>query len=126
MPGVSEANMLKDKFQVNCPEKIAERMNIRVVEHGLPDSKSFSYRDEKTGRVYILVPENITSWRRRYLIAHELAHIIMHPGQINHEYTVNSRFVTSYLDREAELFARELLSPTEKPALRRAKLSYTV
>lgn len=126
MEGISEANKLKDKFQVNCPERIAEMMNISVVEHDLPDFKSFSYRDAEAGKIYILVPGNIPAWRRKYLIAHELAHLVMHPGQTNHEYTVSSRFVTSYLEREAELFARELLSPAEKPALRQAKLSYNV
>ena len=76
--------------------RIASDMGIRVMTSSLPNQISGFIRKQKdtnnTDKVTIVVNENHSSTRKRFTIAHELAHFILHYDKIG----------DGIVDREAE------------------------
>ena len=64
--------------------------------------------------------------RQRYTIAHEIAHFELHKGQIGNGITENAMYrsvgVSDKQEREANLFAAEMLMP--EYAVRQARVKY--
>jgi Zn-dependent peptidase ImmA (M78 family) len=124
-----QAEALLAKFEVvggPVPvEKIARALGIDIKLDEVDDNLSgFLVRDEKGKKTVIGANKSHHPNRRRFTIAHELGHYLLHKGQLVHldenrvAFTVNLRNSESAKgedpeEREANLFAAELLMPAK-------------
>ena len=104
-------------------EKIATRLGAKVIETGASDDLSgFLLRDPRKNSIIIGVNADHHVNRRRFTIAHECGHLLLHKGNELHVdkqgsgYQVNLRDGESSTgenndEMEANLFAAELLMP---------------
>ena len=118
-----------DEHCPDCPpanvEQIAKRLGIEVKFDSVDDDLSgFLYREPKTGRAVIGVNANHHPHRQTFTIAHELGHYLLHESETVHVdskkdgYTLQLRNPTSATgtnisEREANLFAAEVLMPAK-------------
>ncbi len=105
--------------------KIAESLGIEVkIESVDKDLSGFLLREPKTGRAVIGVNSNHHENRQTFTIAHELGHYLLHEAETVHldskssGYTLQLRSPASATgeninEREANLFAAELLMPAK-------------
>ncbi len=106
-------------------DKIVRAFEIEIrldeVDDGLC---GFLFRDKKTGRTVIGANKGHPRNRQRFTIAHELGHFLLHEGETIHldedrgAFTINRRDLKSAKgeddgEREANLFAAELLMPAK-------------
>ncbi len=124
-----QAESLLAKFKVAggpVPvEKIARSLGIDIKPDNVDDDLSgFIVRDGRSKRTVIGVNKSHHARRQRFTIAHELGHYLLHKGQTVHldenrgAFTVNLRNSESAKgedpeEREANLFAAELLMPAK-------------
>ena len=104
-------------------EGLARHMGIEVRFENVDDKLSgFLFRDVKAKKAIIGVNGSHHVNRRRFTIAHELGHYLLHPGEPVHvdgadvAFRLNRRDQDSSTghddsEREANLFAAELLMP---------------
>ena len=104
-------------------ELIATRLGATIIEEPAEDELSgFLLRDRRKNKIIIGVNENHHKNRRRFTIAHECGHLLLHDGEELHVdkrwsgYEVKMRDTqsstgTSIDEMEANLFAAELLMP---------------
>jgi Zn-dependent peptidase ImmA (M78 family) len=105
-------------------EQIARELNIEVLRKEGPDDLSgFLLRDAKRKKAVIGVNPGHHPKRQRFTIAHEIAHFLLHEGEQVHLDRGNfgirvklrdkkSSEGTDVDEKEANLFAAELLMPT--------------
>ena len=105
--------------------KLARALNIQIKLDEVDDELSgFLFRDKKAGRAVIGVNKSQHPNRQRFTIAHELGHYMLHEGETVHldhtrsAVTINLRDSASSTgendeEREANLFAAELLMPSK-------------
>ena len=103
--------------------KIAESLGIEVKTESVDkDLSGFLFREPKSGRAVIGVNSNHHKNRQTFTIAHELGHYLLHEAETVHldskssGYTLQLRSPASATgeninEREANLFAAELLMP---------------
>lgn len=104
-------------------EQIAREYNIIVRQADLPDEIS-GVLDNSTGRYIILVNSNQVLVRQRFSIAHELGHYFLHSSddaekqvhidKIRYYRNNKSSSGTDMKEIEANVFASELLIPTDE------------
>lgn len=104
-------------------EQIAQDNNIIVRHVDLPDEIS-GVLDSSTGRYIILVNQKQVQVRQRFSIAHELGHFFLHSSddatkqvhidKIRYYRNNKSSLGTDKKEIEANIFASELLIPTEE------------
>ena len=107
-------------------EKIARRYGVTVILDEVDQELSgFLYRDTRTNKAVIGANKSHHENRRRFTIAHELAHFFLHEGERVHldsgkptGFVINLRGPHSARgenndEREANLFAAELLMPAK-------------
>lgn len=104
-------------------EAIAKSYGIDIRKDEVNDELSgFLVRNAKGGKPVIGVNKNHHVNRQRFTIAHELGHFLLHEGEVVHFDGVrpglmvnlrsqSSTALDSDLEREANLFAAELLMP---------------
>lgn len=110
------------KGRVNV-EDLARKIGIEVRAESVDgDLSGFLFRDAKTKKAIIGVNASHHQNRQRFTIAHEIGHYLMHPGEPFHvdgmkvAFRINRRDGESSTglddsEREANLFAAELLMP---------------
>lgn len=72
--------------------------------------------DDKNNKFYLYVNTNHPINRIRFSIAHELAHFILHENEIRHKKRIdrkNGGSLDSAKEKEADVFAAEILMPQE-------------
>jgi Zn-dependent peptidase ImmA (M78 family) len=119
--------LLKNKIsKAEVPvEVIAKELGATVVKEATEDNLSgFLLRDIKKDRIIIGVNANHIGTRQRFTIAHEIGHLLLHNEETFHidkkteGFSVRLRNEestkgTDRIEREANLFAAELLMPFE-------------
>lgn len=95
---------------------IASQLGIEVVERQLTETSGLLLRRE--GRTICVVNRRHSATRKRFTIAHELAHHALHPPKESYDLHVSARDQRSsegtFLEEiEANAFAAELLMPEE-------------
>ncbi len=81
----------------------------------LPNNILGSARKSKTGKWIIIVNSNQIYTRLRFTIAHEIGHIVLNHSNTEPEfYSFFSGGITTYKERQANVFATELLMPVPK------------
>lgn len=120
--------LLKEHCPNGAPvdvQRIAQRLGIEIKREPVDDDLSgFLLREAKSGRAVIGVNANHHENRRTFTIAHELGHFLLHEAETVHldskssGYTLQLRSPESATgeninEREANLFAAELLMPAK-------------
>lgn len=117
-----EATNLLARFGITSPpvpvSRLATDLGAEVVEERL-DRRMSGLLYREPDRVLLGVNATQSPVRQRFTIAHEIGHLVLHPGrQVFLDHRVNFRDVTSSLavDRDeiqANAFAAELLMPAD-------------
>jgi Zn-dependent peptidase ImmA (M78 family) len=118
-------DMLRD-HDVREPQvpviSITKALGIEIQSENVEDRLSgFLVRNTASGKAVIGVNKGHSKARKRFTIAHELGHYLLHEGELVHfdaerpGFRVNLRSdgSDSDMEREANLFAAELLMPAK-------------
>ena len=103
-------NRYVHKYGTRDPFFLADRLNI-CVQIGSPGCAG-CYMFLKNHR-YIFLDQDLEEWEQKQVMAHELGHAIMH-RKLNCYFIRNKTFFSqSKIEKEANLFAAELLIPED-------------
>lgn len=102
-------NNLIDKYETNCPFKIAKQRNIIIIYNQLKDY--FGYFNTYKRCKFIHINNQLDETLQRFVCAHELGHAILHPRTNTPFLKKNTLFSTEKIELEANTFAAELLIP---------------
>lgn len=107
-----KTNQLKQRYNTECPYELASYLKIHIMEHNLhPDINGYYKYDRRNQ--YIVINNNLDLNQQRIVCAHELGHAVLHP-KVNTPFMNNNTFLSvSKIEREANLFAAELLIPDD-------------
>ena len=99
-------------------ENIASNLGITVVQHPFPDDISGVFFKKESG-LFLGVNQKDPEFRKRFTIAHEIGHYLLHPSEILHydrpdAIHYRAKNVASPQEVEANYFAAELLMPEER------------
>ncbi len=107
---------LSDRFGTASAEKLCEEMNVTVVKQDLPERiNGFTVRME--GLPFIVLRNGLEDSLRKFVLSHELGHIVLHDCTNTLNLSANTRFCVNKFEREADLFAACLLIEEEMDAL---------
>lgn len=101
----------KKKFGTNDPYKIAEALHIEIAIGDI-GTREGCYMYLKRHRC-IFLNENLEEHEKRFVMAHELGHAIMHPKENCYFIRNKTLLLNSKLEIEANKFAVELLLPDD-------------
>jgi len=103
-----EIEKITKRHNTNCPFEISEQKNIHVVHWDLHEEIWGFYRYERRNR-FIFINDNLESYLKRYVCAHELGHAVLHT-KINTPFLkANTFYSVDRIEREANEFAVNLL-----------------
>ncbi|KOY81539.1 ImmA/IrrE family metallo-endopeptidase [Lysinibacillus macroides] len=100
------------KYNTSCPFKLANYLNIQVIEYDLHEEIRGYYKYDRRNK-YIVINSNLTDEWKRIVCAHELGHALLHPRLNTPFMRKNTLFLIDKIEREANLFAAHLLIPDE-------------
>ncbi len=93
----------------NDPERILQQLGVSILPCELHGIRGFYKRIERNEIVF--VDYSLLEEERRFVLAHELGHLLLHKG-INRIFLEQNTYLkTSPYEREANLFALFLLFP---------------
>jgi Zn-dependent peptidase ImmA (M78 family) len=102
-------NLIK-KHSTCDPLRLAKIMNVTIM-YGQTPHKANGFWRRILRRKYIGLNEKSgVEWQVQAVTAHEIAHIILHPGYKNYSISGRSFFADSRKESEADEFAAELIS----------------
>ncbi len=105
------------RFQKKAPIRIfslTRALGLEIYKHEFPDNISGCIEREDDGSYVIFTNEYHSLNRRRFTVAHELAHYLLHRGLIENGVVDDTLFrsnLSGSLEREANNYAAELLMP---------------
>lgn len=125
-PARRQARRLISRLQINensCDspavdlERVAKELNIVIIPYSFPEEISGVFF-KKDGKQVLGVNQDEHENRRRFTIAHEIGHYLLHPASLLHYdrpevVHFRSKNVLGPEEREANFFAAELLMPEE-------------
>ncbi|CAM4359789.1 hypothetical protein BAMA_16255 [Bacillus manliponensis] len=103
---------LAKKFQTTNPFEIAEHLKIHVFYKNLHPSIMGFYKNYE-GNQYICINENLNAQEQIITCSHELGHCLMHKDVNTPFLRTNTFLSVDKFERQANLFAVELLVPDE-------------
>ncbi|MBR1445260.1 MAG: ImmA/IrrE family metallo-endopeptidase [Firmicutes bacterium] len=108
-----EINKIVEKIVKKCdtrdPFKIAEKMNIIILYEEFENIRGFynkCYRQK-----FIHLNNGLNEKQRLFTLSHEIGHAVLHPNANTPFLRDNTFFSINKLEREANIFACELLYP---------------
>lgn len=107
----SVAQKKVEKFNTRDPFVIADRLGIHVIPWHFTDEVHGMYKYERKNK-FIFLNNNLGE-ERKFVMAHELGHAILHPKHNTSFLKKNTLFPVSKYERQANLFAVALLIPDE-------------
>ena len=99
------------KYGTRSPYELAERMGIIVQKRDLGTIRGYYFKKYRVK--LITLNENLSELDERFVFAHEIGHSVMHEDANTPFLMENTLFSKNKLEREANLFAIELLVPDE-------------
>lgn len=101
------AILLINKFDTNCPFKLAKLLGIQVIHEPLGNVLGYY---SKHFRIKIIhINESVEENKAKFVCAHELGHAVCHPDSNTSFLKKNTFFSTDRIEVEANTFALELL-----------------
>lgn len=99
---------LKKKYGTNNPFKLCNYLKIIVIYKDLGDIKGYSIK--RMRKKLICINENLSSFSKKLVCAHELGHCLYHQlDDVNFLLKNTNMIKRSRLEEEANIFAVELL-----------------
>ena len=113
---VALAKGLRDSWNTNDPFEIAKKFGIEVLFRDVA-IKGFTAQTIKIPGYPTIISINdaFNEKSKKILCAHELGHALLHDESVNH-FSVTKRNVMTYVERDANLFAVDLLIDDETEA----------
>jgi len=102
---------LMKKYSTNCPYTIARELGIHILYEPLDAIMGYFSQDFQIK--FIHLNQDLNEDELKFTCAHELGHAIMHPNINTHFLKRNTLFPVSKIEREAHIFAVELLLTDE-------------
>lgn len=98
---------LVECYETDDVYELCDCLGISIVQKELNGAGSFFLRNQNNDE-FIFIDNSITGTRKREIIAHELGHAILHVD-LNVAYYKSSLLLGSKLEKQANIFASELL-----------------
>lgn len=99
---------LKKKFKTTNIFELIDFLNIEVIETDLGSKTLGMYRTIKRNK-FIFLNNNLGYIEKKFILAHELGHAVLHSSINCFFLENNSFFVKNKIEREANEFSAELL-----------------
>lgn len=93
-----------EEYSTNNPFEIAEKLNIVILYHELPD-KLKGYRIDNL----VILNKKLTYKEKKWVLAHELGHYFIHDYISIGNCFKNELLIKEKYERQADIFASELL-----------------
>ena len=99
------------KYGTRSPYELAERMGIIVQKNNLGAIRGYYFKKYRIKQ--IILHNDLSESDERFVLAHEIGHAVLHED-VNTPFLMgNTLFSKNKFEREANLFAIELLVPDE-------------
>lgn len=98
-------------YKTRDPFEMIKGMNVILVTYPLEGVRGFYQYFQRNNIIYL--DENLSDQERRFVLAHELGHMMMHKSSNAIFMDTRTQFNTSKYEQEANLFAMELLLPDQ-------------
>lgn len=100
-------NKLCKKYKTRNPYEIADRMDIIIHRMNLGKStRGMCHHKKRIKQIFL--HEDLEAWEERFVLAHEIGHLVMHPNH-NAPFLQTTFFSRSRYEIEANKFAAELI-----------------
>lgn len=99
---------LKKKFKTTNIFELIDFLNIEIIETDLGSKALGMYRTIKRNK-FIFLNNNLDYIEKKFILAHELGHAVLHSSVNCFFLENNSFFVKNKIEREANEFSAELL-----------------
>ncbi|MDQ0206673.1 ImmA/IrrE family metallo-endopeptidase [Alkalicoccobacillus murimartini] len=97
-----------EKYRTNDPFELAAHLNVIIMEWNLDDEINGFYHYERRNK-YIFLNNSLNETFKRYTLAHELGHSILHPKFNAAKMKEHTLYSQEKIEIEADTFAVELL-----------------
>ena len=104
------AHRITARFGADSPLRVCDRMGVPVLRLDLPRRvRGFCLRDRSSGRPVIVLGDSLSGTESEYCCAHELGHLLLHPGLNAQVIGDLTHLCAPRYEREADFFAACLL-----------------
>lgn len=107
----ARVNRLVRFYKTRDPFEMIKGMNIILVNYPLESVRGFYQYFQRNNIIYL--DEKLSDSERRFVLAHELGHMMLHKKSNAIFMDTRTQFNTSKYEQEANLFAMELLLPDQ-------------
>ena len=107
----ARVNRLVRFYKTRDPFEMIKGMNIILVNYPLEGVRGFYQYFQRNNIIYL--DEKLSDSERRFVLAHELGHMILHKKSNAIFMDTRTQFNTSKYEQEANLFAMELMLPDQ-------------
>ena len=102
---------LDKKYKTLDPYELAEAMGIIIHRMELGNTRGFCYTSRRIKQ--IILNNNLPEWTERFVLAHEIGHLVMHPKH-SAPFLQSTFFSMDRFEIEANKFATELIIPDDE------------
>ncbi len=102
---------LIELYQTRNVYELLSVLDIILIRIDLPDGEKGRFLRDMFNNEYIFISSNLTKQEEKIVIAHELGHLILHTSLTTSYYNNNHLLVKNKIEKEANIFAAELLIP---------------
>lgn len=99
------------KYKTLDPYELAEAMGIIIHRMELGNTRGFCYTSRRIKQ--IILNNNLPEWTERFVLAHEIGHLVMHPKH-SAPFLQSTFFSMDRFEIEANKFATELIIPDDE------------
>lgn len=104
---IEEVNKLIEKYNTNCPFKIAQALGIIIIYEEL--GNALGYFNQHFRIKIIHINQNASKHQQEFICAHELGHAVCHPRANTPFLKKHTLFSTDKIEMEANQFAINLM-----------------
>lgn len=102
----SEIKSLHKKYKTLDPYEIADAMGIIIHYMDLGSTRGFCYTSRRIRQIFL--NSTMPDWMKRFVLAHEIGHLVMHPNH-NAPFLQSTFFSMDRYELEANKFAVDLI-----------------
>lgn len=101
---------MQEYYKTTDVYELIDILNITIIRKKMPKNQKAKTIRNSFGDEYIFISENVGEHEEKFILAHELGHLLLHKDITCYYYT-NSFINKDKLEFEANYFAMELLFP---------------